>query len=840
MNINIIYLLIIISSLFCEIYSYSLATSKSFCEYYNCSCSNPDKEVRCKLDSTVTKIDFPYLTVSVADFSDSPSLEYFNFGDTGSNINKLILKNNSLRAIHEEAFIKLPHLHYLDLSINKIDTFQELAFSNENVLNYLNLSKAFVDDYSITRELCELVGLEVLDLSYAKLDELTLVCWKTAHLKKIYLRNTMFVDKSWQFWFPYIGNQLELIDLSYSDIYHLEPSLSIQSPNLFSLYLSNCQEMQKSSLFDLLKTNNLISKLKYLDISNINASTTNFDLVNLITNTNGTDLIYLDISFNRYDEDLNRFLFNRQQLNKIEMFYAKNNKFKMCNQKLIAGLDSTLLNKLRRLDLSNNNLDSSCLYSIKPIKTLEYLDLSKNRLKLSTDEFKTNNFDQFFTDKVNLSYIDLSNNQFLTFSLYLSSRHIDIENFDMSNNQLRSFNFISQTKYNSMHSKPTRNSPNDNSEEDLNYQDDYEDDDNDENTEIIIENHVKDEKDDDIRYLVIKKLNLSRNNFSTIFLQHMFQSIKNIVYLDLSSNPIQHSVGMSGDPLLVNKVINGKNETSTSSSPPTNTTRGPIDDIDIAEEALCIDELDMSNCKMQRIPNLQHTCINKIKLPYNQFSGSVHLVISKYSIYFLDYLDVQSNNITFLKVLISDQQFKQDKYALQNSPFHYFFGMSANTENLTHTYIDLKSNKFFKCDCNLYRLLTEFHHIKILSECYTSEFEKQCDAILKSNSITGGVTIKSLNQKLRVLFIITCLILIILSFLIVYYMCSDFIKNIQPYNRFKYNLSQILSYLNLRKLFSFASSSSPGSNSISQVNNIGVHYSKLVNDAGSSQIEINA
>jgi hypothetical protein len=838
MNVNILHLLLFISfSLFSEIYSFSLATSKVFCQYYNCSCPNPDNEVKCKLDSTVSKIDFPYLTVSLVDFSDSSSLEYFSFGDTGSNINRLILRNSSLRAIHEEAFIKLPHLHYLDLSINKIDRFQELAFSNVNVLTYLNLSKSFVDDYSITRELCELVSLEVLDLSYAKLDELSLVCWKTAHLKKIYLRNTVFVDKSWQYWFPYIGNQLELIDLSYSDIYHLEPSLSIQSPNLYSLYLSNCQEMQKSSLFDLLKANNLINRLKFLDISNINASTNNFDLVNLITNTNGTDLIYIDISFNRYDEDLNRFLFNQQQLSKIEMFNAKNNQFKICNQKLIAGLDSTLLAKMQYLDLSNNNLDSSCLYSIKPIKTLRYLDLSHNRLKLSNDEFKTNNFDQFFTDKTNLTYIDLSNNQFSTFSLYLSSRHTKIDKFDMSNNLLRSFNFISQTKHNSINNKSSKNSQDDISEEDLNYQDDYEDDDNDENTDILIENHVKDEKDDDIRYLVIEKLNLSRNNFTTIFLQHMFQSIKNIVNLDLSLNPIQHTVGMSGDPLLVNKVISGKNETLYSS----NKTTVPNDDIDVIEEALCIDELDLSNCKMQRIPNLQHTCINKIKLPYNLFSGSVHLVISKYSIYFLDYLDLQYNNIKFLKVFISEQQFKQDKYPLQNSPFHYFFGIPASAEqlNLTHTYIDLKSNKLFTCDCNLYKLLTEFHHIKVLSECYTSEFEQQCEAILKANSVTGSVTIRSLNQKLRVLFIITCLILIILSLLIVYYMCSDFIKNIQPYNRFKYNLNRILSCINLRKLFSFSSSSS-SSTSISQVNNIGVHYSKLVNDAGSSQIEINA
>ena len=98
-----------------------------------------------------------------------------------------------------------------------------------------------------------------------------------------------------------------------------------------------------------------------------------------------------------------------------------------------------------------------------------------------------------------------------------------------------------------------------------------------------------------------------------------------------------------------------------------------IDEDDLTE-ILCIDELDLSNCHVRFMPNLEHTCVNKIRLAYNKLYGKQHLIISRFTTFFLDYVDLQWNNVTELKPIISSQKFKQDSYTHKNSPMEYYLG----------------------------------------------------------------------------------------------------------------------------------------------------------------------
>ena len=91
-------------------------------------------------------------------------------------------------------------------------------------------------------------------------------------------------------------------------------------------------------------------------------------------------------------------------------------------------------------------------------------------------------------------------------------------------------------------------------------------------------------------------------------------------------------------------------------------------------EIPCIDLIDLSHCKILKMPNFKHTCINKVDLTHNLLANKQYLMISKFSTYFLDYLNLEWNNITELTPIISNQKFKQDSYKNKNSPMDYFLG----------------------------------------------------------------------------------------------------------------------------------------------------------------------
>ena len=140
----------------------------------------------------------------------------------------------------------------------------------------------------------------------------------------------------------------------------------------------------------------------------------------------------------------------------------------------------------------------------------------------------------------------------------------------------------------------------------------------------------------------------------------MLQSVRNVLNVDMSFNSkLRQVVGMSNSaPISSSILLNDKNEEidpEESSSSSENDDNRVKDEI--LRESLCLDQLDLSNCAIQRVPNMQHTCVNKIDLSENDVQGKTHLVISLFSVYFLDYLDLKGNNVTKLSLIVSNEKF---------------------------------------------------------------------------------------------------------------------------------------------------------------------------------------
>ncbi len=322
----------------------------------------------------------------------------------------------------------------------------------------------------------------------------------------------------------------------------------------------------------------------------------------------------------------------------------------------------------------------------------------------------------------------------------------------------------------------------------------------------LLNKHPKsDYYDDDERFVLISKLDLSHNKFKRINLHHMLQSISNIETLDLSNNPMNAVDQLSGERSIINSSQNAQEKVS--------------DDTDLTE-IICIDELNLSNCHIRNLPNLEHTCISKISLAYNALNGTQHLVISSFSTFFLDYLNLSWNNITELKPIISNQKFKQDSYLHKNSPINYFLGsLASNTNGKVHTYVDLKHNKNYNCDCDTLVQFKKYASIQILSECSADkEFQEKCFAERQS--------MNSLNRKFRLLFGFISIVLIAMTSILVYYMCSDCIKNMQPWEHLQFYIRQFVYRFAQSRFESEPSGSSK------------VIYSKLDDEVNTSNINL--
>lgn len=352
--------------------------------------------------------------------------------------------------------------------------------------------------------------------------------------------------------------------------------------------------------------------------------------------------------------------------------------------------------------------------------------------------------------------------------------------------------------------------------------------------------------DDDQRYIFIDKLILSSNSFQTVHIQHMLQTVRNIKHMDISFNDkLRQIVGMSNSAPITSKIIlNDKNEEVLDyDDGETNTNNNITKDTDeTVLEILCIYQLDLSNSRLTRLPNMQHTCVNRIDLSENQIKGMSHLVISQFSVYFLDYLDLKANNITQINLIVSEEKFiNVKKYTSENAPYHYFYGTEEAQRALkqnasAHTIIDLQGNEHFKCDCSLVQQLSHYSFVRLTNKCFTKELQDQC-----IRNEQNMATIKSLNRRFRIIFIVSCFVLVVLTLFTLNYLYTDILKqkNTGCVSRVRLHAYRLASYFDCcRRLRVMCESGS--NNKATSGSESGVQYSKLGNNAdGASQLELN-
>ena len=344
-------------------------------------------------------------------------------------------------------------------------------------------------------------------------------------------------------WLPYLGPRLRLLDLSSSDLLTFDAGTwNTKLPALVHLRLSHLPTLDLSALTSLLcgGSNPLLERLLTLEIANVSASDSRLSLDKLIAYTNATrlNLTHLDISHNAYAFDLNTLFFGQPKFANLRHLLARNNKFTGCNSKV----ESVFLTQLERLDLSGNGLKGdACLTSILGVGgSLCRLDLSRNNFSFDVNVSLT-----LFADKPKLSFLDLSHNELVTFITYYGLNRTDpVEILDLSFNKLNKFQILSLSRVRA-----------------CKLLDEEEFDGNDGDDEEIELGAGADgfKLDDDERFVYVDKLDLSWNQLEVVHVQHMLQSVRNVINLDLSFNPLRQVVGMSNAAPITSQILVDKN-----------------------------------------------------------------------------------------------------------------------------------------------------------------------------------------------------------------------------------------------------------------------------------------
>ncbi|RNA10154.1 slit -like protein [Brachionus plicatilis] len=741
------------------------ATLNQFSTRYKCV-SN-DKSLSCS-DTSESTLDLSLIDQSIDHLDMSNTrIQKIKFTPKPLNIISLNLSNTLLSELGESYFASMPHLKRLDLSLNKLKRVDKAAFKG-TLLEHLNLSST---DYQFTHELCDLELLRTLDVSY--LDLIKLECLNSIHLASLFAKNSLNFESSFKNWLPSLP-ALKFIDLSSSNIENLEP-VYFQNLSLTHFIFGNNSQINHTSLRTFLTNSSILSSLKCLVLSDNKLNESTFDLNKIVAEHNSSlKLQMLDIGNNWYSGDLNEFLFSQQNLVNLEYFVGAGNKFQVCNKKL----SQLSVVKLKYLDVSHNELmGSSCLYSLKDLKSLTFVDLSHNFLNSSNDETELR---QIFVQAKNLSSINFSFNLFSTFVIRFSLNHTRIKSIDFSHNLLTRFRFESFD-----------------AKADPDLEDKFYEKDDADQFDVMVESPLKVESDQ--RYIFADSINLSHNKFQVVNIHHQFQSVENILYLNMSHNPVMFANGLSDEAVLFSNM------------------KVPSDKL---KKILCIDRLDFGNNVMNKIPNLMHSCISKINLENNHLDKMQRLIVSNFTIYFLDEVNLKNNNIESISVGLSGQKYMSDFYPSKNSPVDYFYG-KVNKSLVNHTSLDIRGNQHFKCDCAFFKTIHEYVYLNFLVDCrLKAEVIQNCTFVARPD-VTKT---KQLNSRLRFSFVLTCLLLIAISFSLIVFMCSDMCKN------FTY-LDQVRAIAR-QKIDQFRKDH--------KSENIDVQYSKLVDEATVSTIEINA
>lgn len=728
-------------------------------------CVLSDKKLSCKSLSDTT-LDLNEIDQSIKELDvSSCGISTIKFSQKPLNIISLNLSNNSLTELGKDYFNSIPHLTRLDLSQNQLKKVDENAFNGMR-LEFLNLSKT---SYQYSHHLCYLDHLRTIDISF--LDLLNLQCFNSINLTSLYARNSLNIESSIKNWLPELTN-LRLLDFSSSNMVNLD-AMNFKNMSLTHFIFANNSQINSSSLELFFANSSILSSLKCLVLSQNKLNQSNFDLAKILAEHNSSlSLEMLDISDNYFSQDLNEFLFGQKNLAKLKYFVARGNKFEVCNKRLT----DKIIQNLEYLDIAHNQLKkSSCLYVLNNLKSLVHLDMSHNFLLSDQNETE---LEKIFLDSRNLTDINFSSNLFKTFVIRFSLNHTRINSIDFSNNSLERFRFqpfdVESDSY-------------------LENEKFYEKLDN--TYDLVIESPIKIESDQ--RYIFVDSIDLSQNKFTVINIHHQFQSIENVLYLNFSNNPIIFVNGLSDEAALLPNISMNN---------------------DKLKKILCIDRLDLHSNLLERIPNMMHSCISNVNLENNQLVGPQHLILSNFTSYFLDELNLKNNRIEKINVGLSGQKYLSDFYTNKNSPVHYFFG-EVNKSSKHHVLLDLRGNHEFKCNCHLYRTIHQFEYLNFLVDCkLNSQFNSNCELI------TDVTKTRQLNSKLKFSFILTCMLLIAISFSLIVFICSDMCKNFTYFDQIGAIARQKFNHLK--------------KNQTSE--NIDVQYSKLVEEATVSTIEINS
>jgi Leucine-rich repeat (LRR) protein len=296
------------------------------------------------------------------------------------NLTHFDLSHNHLSFIEETFFEKIPILSFLDLSVNYFKSVDNFYFTYLGNLDFLNISSNSILNFE-ENAFKNLSKVSFIDLSRNFVSTFPLNLFKNVqNLQKLIIRENKIEDINFS---KFKGlKSLKSIDLGFNSLNFLNNESFFTLSSLESLDLAS-NKLYKS-LNDSLKN---LNTLKNIDLSS-----------NLITTLNNDEFKSM--------LNLKSLILSNNYLTKIDN-----------NLSNLNGLTSLFMSNVSLGDISRLDFDS--------FESLEYLDLSFNRLNFLAPKL--------FFKKRNLIYLNVKNNNLsdFTFLNVLSN----LNEIDLSGNQ---------------------------------------------------------------------------------------------------------------------------------------------------------------------------------------------------------------------------------------------------------------------------------------------------------------------------------------------------------------------------------------------------------------------
>ena len=340
-------------------------------------------------------LDLGYNIISNVDQINFPSLKYLNLERNAirnvdgafnklRNLNVLNLQKNLIEEVSNQTFAGLDNLISLDLSKNLIRNIGSGIFS-ESFLNELNISGNLLKELE-ENSFVSLPILETLDLS----DNNIVIIKNGAfndipRLKKLFLDHNRLSNYNGEF-FANMGNDTDLhhLDLSYNELNYLYDGSFSFLPNLKTMDFSH----NKFSFFP----TDFVRDLKQLDSLNLS-----HNLIKALAEedfANFDMLRTLDLSHNEIDMVSDDAFQNSTQLQTINL---SNNQITEIKTNTFSGITRLIL------DLSSNQLEAlpDGIFERRRVFKLEAIDLSHNQFRTIPVNVLQSQY--FFIDSLKIS-----------------------------------------------------------------------------------------------------------------------------------------------------------------------------------------------------------------------------------------------------------------------------------------------------------------------------------------------------------------------------------------------------------------------------------------------------